>query len=116
MLLVAKDPPASFRKADIDLALYSRYFEHQQHPSTDQTLLHAATEAGILESNAKRVFEGRSEGLQDVKMLLREQTGNGVDNVPYIVVEGKRRDLTLIGTKEVEEYEKVLAIVVRESR
>jgi predicted DsbA family dithiol-disulfide isomerase len=49
-------------------------------------------------------------------MLIREQTGNGVDSVPYIVVEGKRRDLTLIGAKEVAEYEKALATVARESR
>jgi hypothetical protein len=76
--------------------------------------LHAATEAGILESNARRIFEGQSKGLQDMKMLLQEQTGNRVDNVPYIVVEGKRRDLTLIGIKEVKEYEKDLVIVVRE--
>jgi len=78
--------------------------------------LQAATESEIPEPEAKKFIEDRSEGLQDVKVLIREQTGNGVDSVPYIVVEGKRRDLTLIGAKEVEEYEKALATIVRESR
>ena len=96
-------------------ALYSQYFEHEQHPSTDETLLNAAAEAGIPESDMKAFLEDRSEGLQDVKMLIREQAGNGVDSVPYIVFEGKRRDLTLVGAKEVEEYEKALETIVRES-
>lgn len=48
-------------------------------------------------------------------MLIREQEGNGVDSVPYIVLEGKRRDVTLIGAKEVEEYEKALQTIVKES-
>jgi predicted DsbA family dithiol-disulfide isomerase len=116
--MVARNPPApfdSFRTADVDVALYSQYFEHQQHPSTDQTLLRAVTEAGIPESDARRFIEDQSEGLQDVKMLIQEQTNNGVDSVPYIVVEGKRRDVTLIGAKEVEEYDKALATIVKES-
>lgn len=52
----------------------------------------------------------------DVKMLIREQASNGVDSVPYVVLEGKRRDLTLIGAKEVEEYEKALQTIARESK
>jgi predicted DsbA family dithiol-disulfide isomerase len=48
-------------------------------------------------------------------MLIREQAGNGVDSVPYLVLEGKRRDLTLVGAKEVGEYEKALQTIVTES-
>lgn len=48
--------------------------------------------------------------------MILEQAGNGVDSVPYIVFEGKKRDLTLIGAKEVEDYEKALAAIVKESR
>ncbi len=48
-------------------------------------------------------------------MLIREQAGNGIDSVPYVVVEGKRRDFTLQGAKEVEEYVKALEQVVKES-
>jgi predicted DsbA family dithiol-disulfide isomerase len=78
-------------------------------------LLKATSNAGIPESDAKAFIEDRSEGLQDVKMLIREQAGNGVDSVPYVVLEGKRRDVTLVGAKEVEEYEKALETIVKES-
>jgi hypothetical protein len=33
-----------------------------------------------------------------------------------VIFEGKRRDFTLVGAKEVEEYEKVLGQVAKESR
>jgi predicted DsbA family dithiol-disulfide isomerase len=39
-----------------------------------------------------------------------------VDAVPYVVFEGKRRDFTLEGCKEVDEYVKVLEQVVKESK
>jgi predicted DsbA family dithiol-disulfide isomerase len=42
--------------------------------------------------------------MMEVKMAIREQTRNGVDAVPYIVFEGRKRDLTLQGAKEVDEY------------
>jgi len=48
-------------------------------------------------------------------MLIREQAGNGIDAVPYIVIEGKRRDFTLQGAKEVSEYVKTLEQVIKES-
>jgi predicted DsbA family dithiol-disulfide isomerase len=56
-----------------------------------------------------------SEGLQDVKSKIREQAGNGIDSVPIVVVEGRRRDLTLQGAKEVGEYVKALEQIVKES-
>lgn len=48
-------------------------------------------------------------------MLIREQAGNGIDSVPYVVVEGRRRDFTLEGAKEVVEYLKTLEQVAKES-
>ena len=36
--------------------------------------------------------------------------------VPYIVLEGKRRDFTLQGAKEVDEYLKEFEQVVKESK
>ncbi len=48
-------------------------------------------------------------------MLMREQKSNGIDSVPYIVIEGKRRDFTLKGAKEVAEYVKTLESVIKES-
>jgi predicted DsbA family dithiol-disulfide isomerase len=52
----------------------------------------------------------------EVKMLVREQAGNGIDSVPYIMFGGKRRDLTLVGAKEVDEYLKTLETIARESK
>ena len=49
-------------------------------------------------------------------MAIREQAGNGVDAVPNITIEGKRRDLTLLGAKEIEEYEKAIEQIVKESK
>jgi predicted DsbA family dithiol-disulfide isomerase len=97
-------------------SLYSQFFENERHPSTDDTLLKATTDAGVPESEAKPFIVDKAEGLMDTKMLIREQTGNGVDSVPYIVIEGKRRDITLVGAKEVEEYEKALAQIAKESK
>ena len=47
-------------------------------------------------------------------MLIREQAGNGVDAVPHVVIEGRRRDFTLEGAKEVGEYLKALEGVAKE--
>ena len=44
----------------------------------------------------------------------REQAGNGVGSVLYVVFEGKRRDFTLVGAKEVGEYVKTLEQVSKE--
>lgn len=95
--------------------MYSQYFENEQHPSSDETLLKATNEAGIPEAEAKAFIEDRNEGLMDTKMAVREQAGNGVDAVPYIVLEGKRRDITIEGAKEVEEFEKGLHQIAKES-
>ncbi|TKA22497.1 hypothetical protein B0A50_07962 [Salinomyces thailandicus] len=96
-------------------SLYKQYFEEERHPSSQETLLRAATEAGVPEGEAKAFLEDEDEGLMDVKMQIREQVGNGVDSVPYIVIEGKRRDLTLVGCKEVDEYVKALHQIIKES-
>ena len=77
-------------------------------------MLKAAIVGGIAEQDAKAFIEDEYEGLQDVKMLIREQAGNGIDSVPYIVFEGRRRDFTLEGAKEVGEYLKALEQVARE--
>lgn len=97
------------------IALYVQYFENEKHPSADETLLQATTEAGIPDSEAKAVVEDKNEGLIDVKMLIREQAGNGVDSVPTITFEGRKRDITVVGAKEVEEYLKTMEQIVKES-
>lgn len=76
----------------------------------------ALADAGVPDDEAKAFVEDRSEGMMDVKMQVREQASLGIDSVPYITFEGKRRDFTLVGAKEVEEYEKTLAQIVKESK
>ncbi len=49
-----------------------------------------------------------------MKALIREQAGNGIDAVPYIMIEGQRRDLTLEGAKEIPEYVKALEQIAKE--
>jgi len=95
-------------------ALYTRYFEREMHPSSPETLIGAATEAGMSEDKARAFVEG-DEGVMDVKMLIREQAGNGVDAVPYVIMEGKRRDLTLEGAREVSEYVKAMEQIIKEA-
>jgi len=53
--------------------------------------------------------------MMDTKLAIREQKGN-TDAVPYIMIEGKRRDFTLEGAKNIEEYYKNLVQVAKESR
>lgn len=96
-------------------SLYRQYFEEERHPSSPETLLRAATEAGISENESKAFIEDEDNGLMDVKMLIREQAGNGIDSVPYIVIQGKKRDITLEGCREVDEYVKSLNQIIKES-
>ncbi|KAF1927520.1 thioredoxin-like protein [Didymella exigua CBS 183.55] len=107
------------RSADAAVAalesLYQQYFTARAHPSSPETLVKACMAAGLDEDEAKRVVEDESEEAMETKMAIREQAGNGVDSVPYIVFEGKRRDFTLIGAKEVGEYIKTLEQVVKEA-
>lgn len=74
----------------------------------------ACLAAGLSDQEAKSLVGDESEGLMETKMAIREQAGNGVDSVPYVVFEGRRRDFTLIGAKEVDEYLKTLERVEKE--
>jgi predicted DsbA family dithiol-disulfide isomerase len=96
-------------------SLYEQYFIHRAHPSAPSTLTAACQAAGLSDSETKGLVEDQNEGLMEVRMAIREQAGNGVDSVPYIVFEGKRRDFTLIGAKEVKEYVKILEQVAKEA-
>ena len=97
-------------------ALYCQYFEHETHPSAPTTLLKAAHDGGVDRAKAEAFIGDEYEALPETKMLIREQASNGIDAVPYVVLEGKRRDLTLAGAKEVEEYLKAFENVAKESK
>ncbi|KAL1865735.1 hypothetical protein Daus18300_007111 [Diaporthe australafricana] len=96
-------------------ALYRMYFEEEKSPSSRESLIAACVEAGIDDERAKTVVEDGNEGAAEVKAALRESVTNGIDSVPYIVFEGKRRDLTLVGAKEVHEYVKAMETIAKES-
>lgn len=96
-------------------ALYRMYFEEGKHPSSAETLLAALEEAGIGRDEARQIVEDEDEGLAETKALIREAISDGIDAVPYVVIEGKRRDFSMAGTKEVEEYAKALRQVAQES-
>lgn len=95
-------------------ALYVRYFEQGLHPSEDDVLVESCVEAGIPEDEAMEVVLDKELGLGEVQTRLNE-IKRDVDAVPVITFEGKKRDITLIGSKEVEEYLKVLDRIARES-
>jgi predicted DsbA family dithiol-disulfide isomerase len=99
-------------------SLYRQYFEEERHPTTAETLVSACVEAGIDEGVARKFVEEGESGRDDsdIKMLIREQASNGVDSVPYIVLEGRKRDITLIGAKEVGQYVRALETIIKESK
>ncbi|KAL7958749.1 thioredoxin-like protein [Trichoderma compactum] len=80
----------------------------------DEVLMGACVEAGISEEEASKVVGDEEIGLAEVKAKLGEVTRD-VDAVPVVMVEGKRRDITLTGPKEVEEYVKTLERIASES-
>lgn len=95
-------------------ALYKRYFTEARHPSKDDTLVESCLEAGISEKEAKEVVEDKSKGEKVAKERLRS-VAMDVDAVPVVTVEGKRRDMTLTGAKQVVEYIKAMETVIKES-
>lgn len=95
-------------------SLYNQYFEQRAHPSSTETLVQACTAAGLSEEEAKKLVEDSDEELRETIAAIREQAGNGVDSVPYVIFEGRKRDFTLVGAKSVEEYEKVMVQIAKE--
>ncbi|KAI4285566.1 MAG: hypothetical protein L6R38_000533 [Xanthoria sp. 2 TBL-2021] len=65
---------------DIVNSLYTQYFTQRAHPSASETLIKAATAAGVDEAKAEAFVNDEYEGKQETKMLLREQANNGIDS------------------------------------
>ncbi|KLU86538.1 hypothetical protein MAPG_05550 [Magnaporthiopsis poae ATCC 64411] len=89
----------------------------QDSPAAEGMLVAACVEAGLSEAEARvLVVEDRGgRGLAEVRRAIAEQRINGVDSVPWILMEGRKRDITLVGAKDVAEYAKVVQTIVRES-
>lgn len=95
-------------------ALYMRYFEQGLHPSEDEVLIASCIEAGISEEEANKVVLDKELGLDEVQSKLSE-IRRDIDAVPVVAIEGKKRDITLTGSKEIEEYLKALERIAKES-
>ncbi|KAJ4305932.1 hypothetical protein N0V90_001465 [Kalmusia sp. IMI 367209] len=108
----SKGPDEALRLVE---SLYALYFTRGAHPSSEETLKRAYVEARLEGDAVEAVVSDEGEGLLEVKSAIREQAGNGVDSVPYIVFEGRRRDFTLVGAKEVSEYVKTMEQVAKEA-
>jgi predicted DsbA family dithiol-disulfide isomerase len=96
-------------------SLYDAYFGRHKHPSSADTLREACVAAGLDDAEAERVVGDADLGLREAETAVRRQADDGVDAVPWVVVEGRRRDFTLVGAKEVGEYLKALESVVKEA-
>ena len=97
-------------------ALYRRYFEEEADPASAETLVGACLEAGLEEEWAKEVVGDGERGLEEVKKAVGKKRAEGVDSVPHVVFEGLRRDITLVGAREVDEYVKALQTIIKESQ
>lgn len=95
-------------------ALYKRYFTQSMHPAADETLIESCVEAGIDEEEAKKVVGNKETGLRSAKEKLRT-VAMDADAVPIVSVEGKKRDITMNGAKEVADYVKALETIAKES-
>lgn len=95
-------------------ALYRRFFEESRHPAADDTLLEACIEAGIEKAEAEEVISDKEKGLRSAKDRIRTVSMD-VEAVPMVSFEGKRRDVTLTGAKEVKSYVKALETIIKES-
>ena len=78
-------------------------------------MLGAAISGGVPNIEAEAFIADEMDFLTETRMLIREQTSLGANSVPHIMIEGKKRDFTLLGAKETSEYLKVLEDVAREA-
>lgn len=94
--------------------LYSRYFEQGLHPSEDGVLIASCVEAGISEDEATKVVLDKELGLVEAQTKLRE-VRRDIDGVPVVTFVGKKRDITLTGAREVEDYLRAMERIAKES-
>jgi predicted DsbA family dithiol-disulfide isomerase len=95
-------------------ALFRRYFTEAQHPATQDTLVGACVEAGLSEDEARALTEDDEMGDREVRQKIRT-VAMDVDAVPMVTFEGRRRDITLTGAKEVSAYVKAMETIIKES-
>lgn len=97
-------------------SLYKQYFEQEQNPASVSTLLTACKAAGVRDIDGIERFIGTDDLEDEVKEEILEQNINGVEGVPHINFEGRRRDFTLVGAKEPIEYYNTMKQVLKEMK
>ncbi|KAF5659407.1 hypothetical protein FHETE_9413 [Fusarium heterosporum] len=95
-------------------AVFRLYFAEGKHPGSDDMLVEACLEAGLNETEAKSLVEDKKKGERETKEMIRS-VGMDIDAVPTVIIEGRRRDLTITGLKEISEYVKAMETITKES-
>ena len=88
------------------------YFEAERHQSSWEMLVEAPMKGPGVEMRKAEVVRW---GCRRSRERMREQIPNGVYAVPYIVIEGRKRDWTLVGLKDVEEHVKALETIIKKT-
>lgn len=107
-----KDPETVSRLVN---AIFMRYLTEAKHPAADETLIESCIEAGIGEDEARTVVKDKGLDEAEVKQKIREISLD-YDAVPVVMFEGKRRDITVRGAKDVTDYIKAMETVIKESK
>lgn len=94
-------------------ALYALYFTESRHPSSYSTLAAALQRAG-LQTDWLAAYLASDADKEEVAEQVQEAMMAGIDGVPHVVFEGRRRDLTLVGNKEPAEYLRAMVQVLKE--
>lgn len=89
-------------------ASYKAYFTAGADPPSLPTLLGAAISGVVPHTEAKAFIADEMDFLSETRLLIREQANNGIDTVPHIMIQGKKREFTLEGATETKEYLKAL--------
>jgi len=96
-------------------SLYTQYFEQEKSLADRETVRTALERAGVSESEVTAFMDDETLHMALTKAEIREQETNSIDAVPFLTMEGKKRDLHLEGAKEVEQYVKALETIAKES-
>lgn len=94
--------------------LQRRYFTEAQHPAGADTLVDSCVEAGVDRGEAEDVVGDKSRGERAAREKLRS-VAMDVDAVPSVRFEGRKRDITLTGARDVSDYVEALQTIIKES-
>ncbi|VUC22628.1 unnamed protein product [Clonostachys rosea] len=106
-----KGPETASRLVD---GLFMRYLTEAKHPTSEETLVESCVKAGIDREEATAVVRDQSKKEGEVKRGMQD-VARDIDSVPSIRFEGRRRDITIRGAKEVPDYIKTLETIIKDS-